>query len=188
MKEIRTERLILRQFRESDYDDLFEFLYQQRDDEFEGYPGITYENGREHLKYRVGSEEFYAVELAASGKVIGNIYCGNRDFGAKEVGYIINRDYRRKGYALEALSAVIDNAFREGAHRVFAECDPRNESSWKLLESVGLRREAHFRQNIYFRKDDSGAPVWKDTYVYAAPESDWAAARRADKNRPTGKH
>ena len=45
MKEIRTQRLILRPFRESDYDDLFEFLSQLENDEFEGYPGITYENG-----------------------------------------------------------------------------------------------------------------------------------------------
>lgn len=52
MKEIRTKRLILRPFRESDYDDLFEFLSQLESDEFEGYPGITYENGREHLKDR----------------------------------------------------------------------------------------------------------------------------------------
>ena len=53
MSEIHTERLILRSFRESDYDDLFEFLSQLEKDEFEGYPGITYENGREHLNYRV---------------------------------------------------------------------------------------------------------------------------------------
>lgn len=56
MKELITERLILRQFKEADYDDLYEFLSQLKDDEFEGYPGITYENGREHLKYRVESE------------------------------------------------------------------------------------------------------------------------------------
>ena len=47
MERIETDRLILRPFQESDYGDLFEFLYQLRDDEFEGYPGITYENGRE---------------------------------------------------------------------------------------------------------------------------------------------
>ena len=82
MKEIITERLVLREFRESDYDDLFEYLSQLENDEFEGYPGITYENGREHLQYRVGSEEFYAIELKESGKVIGNIYYGNRDFEA----------------------------------------------------------------------------------------------------------
>ena len=63
MKEIRTKRLLLRPFRESDYDDLFEFLYQLRDDEYEGYPGITWENGQEHLKYRLNSEEFYAIAL-----------------------------------------------------------------------------------------------------------------------------
>ena len=37
----------------------------------------------------------------------------------------------------------------------------------KLLEKVGLQREAHFRQNIWFNQDENGAPVWKDTYVYA---------------------
>ena len=73
MQEIQTRRLLLRPFRESDYDDLYEFLSQLAGDEFEGYPGITYENGREHLKYRLGSEEFFAIELTEAGKVIGNI-------------------------------------------------------------------------------------------------------------------
>lgn len=62
MKEILTPRLILRPFRETDYGDLYEFLSQLRDDEFEGSPGITYENGREHLRCRLESEEFYAIE------------------------------------------------------------------------------------------------------------------------------
>ena len=169
---IRTERLLLRPFRESDYDDLFEFLSQLADDEFEGYPGITYENGREHLKYRLGSEEFYAMELSESGKVIGNIYCGKRDFAAREVGYIVNNRYQKKGYAAEALSAVIAQAFREGAHRVYAECDPRNVPAWKLLEKVGLRSEAHFRQNLWFHRDENGSPIWKDTLVYAILEDE----------------
>ena len=172
MHEIQTKRLLLRPFRESDYDDLFEFLSQLADDEFEGYPGITWENGREHLKYRLRSEKFYAIELKESGKVIGNTYCGNRDFGAKEIGYIVNKRYQKKGYATEALSAVIAQVFREGAHRVFAECDPRNVPSWKLLEKVGLRREAHFRQNIWFRRNENGVPVWKDTLIYAILEND----------------
>ena len=93
--ELETTRLILRKFTEADYDDLYEFLSQLRDNEFEGYPGIDYENGREHLKYRVGSDEFYAIELKESGKVIGNVYFGKRDFEAKEIGYIVNRDYQR---------------------------------------------------------------------------------------------
>ena len=173
MKEIRTARLLLRPFRESDCDDLFEFLYQLRDDEFEGYPGITYESGREQLRQRLGSEEYYAIELAESGKVIGNVYCGMRPFEARELGYIVNGDYRRQGYAAEAVSAVIGAVFREGAHRVCAECDPRNDRSWRLPEKLGLRREAHLKQNVWFRRDASGAPVWKDTFVYAILADDY---------------
>ena len=167
MRTIETGRLILRAFRESDYDDLFEFLAQLEDDAFEGYPGITYENGREHLKYRVGSEEFYAIELKDTGKVIGNVYCGKRDFEARGVGYIVDKRFQRMGYAREALRAVVRQAFDEGAHRVYAECDPRNDCSWRLLESAGFRREARLRQNIFFHRDERGEPIWKDTYVYA---------------------
>ena len=167
MEEIRTERLILRPFRESDRDDLYEFLSQLENDEFEGYPGITRENSCKHLEYRVGSEEFFAVELKDTGRVIGNIYCGVRDYDAREIGYIINRNRQGKGYALEALTAVIAHAFRAGVHRIYAECDPRNTPSWRLLEKAGLQREAHFRRNIWFRTDENGLPVWKDTDVYA---------------------
>lgn len=140
METIETERLILRPFAESDYDDLFEFLVQLRDDEYEGYPGITYENSWEHLKYRLNSEEFYAIELKESGKVIGNISCISRDFEAKEVGYIINADFQRKGYAAEALAAVIRHAFRAGAHRDTRNAIPKTSvpgGCWKRWGSNG---------------------------------------------------
>ena len=82
------------------------------------------------------------------------------------------RNVGNESISIDELSAVIHNAFREGVHRVYAECDPRNTASWKLLESLGFRREAHFRQNVYFWKDADGSPIWKDTYVYAILESD----------------
>ena len=167
MDTIETPRLLLRPFEEGDYDDLYEFLSQRKDDQFEAYPDITYENGREHLGYRVGSGDFYAMELKKTGKVIGNIYYGKRDFDAREVGYIVNKNYQRKGYALEALKAVLEWGFAEGLHRAYAECDPRNECSWKLLEKIGFRKEALLRQNVWFRKDGEGNPIWQDTCVYA---------------------
>lgn len=167
MAQIITSRLILRPFTEADYDDLYEFLSQRAEDAFEAYPGITYENGREHLKYRLGSEEFFAMALKDTGKVIGNIYYGSRPFDAREVGYIVNKDYQRRGYALEALSAVMRHAFANGVHRLYAECDPRNICSWQLLEKAGFRREAHFRKNVFFTRSEAGQPNWQDTYVYA---------------------
>ncbi len=67
---------------------------------------------------------------------------------------------------------MVDAAFAEGAHRVYAECDPRNVPSWKLLESVGMKREARLRQNVWFHRDENGAPIWKDTFVYALLNGD----------------
>lgn len=167
MKKIETERLILRNFEETDYDDVFVFLSQRKDDEFEAYPDITYENGREHLKYRVHNDEFVAIQLKKTGKIIGNVYLGNRDFESKELGYIVNKEYQRKGYAKEAITQVLKVTFEAGVHRVFAECDPRNECSWKLLESLNFSREAFFKKNVYFKKDEHGNPIWQDTYVYS---------------------
>ena len=42
-----------------------------------------------------------------------------------------------------------------------------NPNAWRLLESLGFTKEAHFRQNVYFWKDEEGNPIWKDTFVYA---------------------
>ena len=175
--EIRTERLILRPFRETDSDGLFAFLSQLESDKFEPYPGISYENGWEQLRERVGSKDYFAIELIGTGRVIGNIYCADRPFEAKEVGYILNEDSRGAGYAAEALAAVVGNAFSEGAHRVYAECDPRNTPSWRLLERLGFRREAHFRQNVFSRTDEAGVPKWKDTSVYALLRGEKEAER-----------
>lgn len=127
MNTIETERLILRNFEDSDYDDLFEFLSQRKEDEFEAYPDITYENGHEHLSYRVQNDEFIAIQLKEIGKVIGKVYFGNRDFESKELGYIVNKDHQRKGYAREAITEVLKAACKAGVHRVYVECDPENE-------------------------------------------------------------
>jgi len=167
MNSLETERLILRNFTNDDYDDLYEFLSQRKDDICEAYPDITYVNGIEHLKYRVGSDDFIAIELKESHKVIGNIYFGKRDFESRELGYIINKNYQRKGHATEAIQAVIAQAFSDNVHRVYAECDPENDCSWGLLESLGFVKEACFHHNVYFRKDENGNPIWQDTYVYS---------------------
>lgn len=57
-------------------------------------------------------------------------------------------------------------AFDSGVHRIYAECDPQNTNSWKLLEALGFEREAHLKKNVYFWKDKDGAPIWKDTFIY----------------------
>ena len=113
------------------------------------------------------------MEWKDTGNVIGNIYFAPRDFDAREVGFIVNKDFQRRGCASEALRALLKWGFDNGLHRAFSECDPRNECSWGLLQRLGFRREALLRQNIWFRKDSDGNPIWQDTLVYGMLREDF---------------
>lgn len=94
-------------------------------------------------------------------------YLGKRDFDTLEMGYVLNRAYWGRGYAAESCQALLTLAFSQGIHRVYAECDPENAASWRLLERLQFCREGHLRQNVFFWTDAQGKPLWKDTYVYA---------------------
>lgn len=164
---METERLRLRRFRREDLQDLYEYLSDGEPLRFEPYlPMDIHGVGRE-LAERMESDEMIAVELKSSGKLIGNLYLGKREFASREIGYVFNRSYWGRGYARESCNALIQKCFSEGIHRIYAECDPGNPASWRLLESLGFAREAHFRENVYFWKDETGNPIWKDTFVYS---------------------
>ncbi len=162
-----TERLILRRYKKEDLQDLFEYLSDQEVVEYEPYKPLTFDETKENLEWRIGTEEMIAVELKDFRKMIGNVYMGKREFEALEMGYVFNRKYWGHGYAAESCKALIQQAFSNGMHRIYAECDPCNERSWKLLEKLGFQREAHLRENVYFWKDENDNPIWKDTYIYA---------------------
>jgi RimJ/RimL family protein N-acetyltransferase len=55
----------------------------------------------------------------------------------------------------------------------FASVDPRNQPSVALLEKVGMRQEAHFRQSLFWRGE------WVDDIVFAMLRSEWQGPRRA---------
>lgn len=168
MKKIiaETQRLILRRYEEEDLEDLYEYLSNPKVVEFEPYKPMTMDEVRGNLDWRISTDEMIAVELKANGRMIGNVYLGKRDFESLEIGYVFNSDFWGNRYAKESCEALIEKAFAEGVHRIYAECDPQNPSSWKLLEKLGFYREAHLKENVYFWKDENGQPIWKDTYIY----------------------
>lgn len=149
---LETDRLIIRKFELSDKEDLCEYMLQRVDAEFEFYPDFTKEKGEDEIKYRCESDEFFAIEFKENHKVIGNVYLGKRDFNSRELGYVLNENYQRKGYGSEAGKAVIEYFFNEGLHRIYAECAPENTASWKLMEKLGLEREAHLRKSTLIAK------------------------------------
>lgn len=164
---MNTERLVLRRFCEDDLQDLHEYLCDEQVVRFEPYKPMTLHETAENLAWRISTDEMIAVEQKSSGKMIGNVYLGKRDFDTLEIGFAFNRLFWGQGYAAESCRALIEKAFSDGVHRIYAECDPENRNSWALLERLGFRREAHLCKNIYFWKDEQGNPIWKGTFVYA---------------------
>ena len=85
-----------------------------------------------------------------------------------EVGYILNPAFHGQGYATEAVEALISVGFTDLAlHRIYARCNPANAPSFRLMERLGMRREAHLRQHRMVK----GA--WDEEYIYAILAADW---------------
>jgi len=165
---IKTKRLFIRNFMKDDHNDLFEYLSDKETYKFEPGEPITIETAKNLCNERSKNDKFLAVQL--KNKVIGHIYFDQikpRKLLTWEVGFIFNKKYQGKGYATESLMAIIEYGFKnKNIHKIIAHCSPKNVSSWKLLERVGMRREGKLRKNIYFNKDKKGNPIWLDTYEY----------------------
>jgi RimJ/RimL family protein N-acetyltransferase len=179
---VRTARLLLRPMTDADLDDIH--AYHSRPDvcrylPFE--PRSRDEVAEKIAKYSKalvlkGDGDFWqlAIERASDpGHVIGDFFFTIKSVanGTCEVGWILHPDHTGSGYMTEAARAVLNIAFNElGLHRATADLDPRNHASAALCERLGMRREAHFLEDLWFR----GA--WADTAMYAILEREWATS------------
>jgi RimJ/RimL family protein N-acetyltransferase len=113
--------------------------------------------------------ELAGVELAG-GQLVGDVVLmfHNEKHRAGEVGYVFAPQFHGRGYATEAVAAMIELAFAGlGLHRIVACLDARNAASARLAERLGMRREAHFVSNEMFKGE------WADEVVYAMLADDW---------------
>ena len=117
-----------------------------------------------------GQAMTWAIELKETGKLIGKCIlwqyseCNQR----AEVGYILSRDYWRRGLMTQALQAMIDYAFTSlEIHRLEADTDDNNNGSLALLEKLGFQREGFFRERWYV----SGK--WQNSIMLGLLKQDW---------------
>ena len=166
---IETERLIIRNFKPEDGEDLAEILTDPEVTYFEPYETFSHDQALAEAVKFSESNCFYAVALKDTGKVIGKLYFHDDDyFGRFELGFTFNLAYQGKGYAKESSKALINYAFEHmGARRIIAEADTTNEQSWRLLEALGMRREGTYRQACYKHYTEWDDPLWQDIYFYA---------------------
>lgn len=88
-----------------------------------------------------------------------------------ELGWCLDPRHGGRGYATEAVEAVIRLCFEVLAlRRVAASCFADNEASWRLMERVGMRREVHTLRESLHR---SGR--WVDVVGYALLADEWLA-------------
>jgi RimJ/RimL family protein N-acetyltransferase len=152
---ISTDRLILRRFTYDDSGDILEFV---------SHPSVS----------RVVTE----IEATATGIVkyidTQNSYeqfekdkCFDLAIEIKE------NNYRGKGYATEAARALMDYSFNVlSLHRIYADTTNENIASWRVMERLGMRKEACLKQSEF--RDGK----WLDSLTYAILETEWP-----DRNR-----
>jgi RimJ/RimL family protein N-acetyltransferase len=175
---IETERLLIRPYRESDYDALLKMQSREDVTRYLLYGPKSPAEVRESLALRMalqpldtdGQAVTLAVELRATGQHLGDItlFMVSTEHRKGEIGFVFHPDFQGQGYAAEAARAVLAAGFeRLGMHRIEGRCDARNTASAALLKRLGLRQEAHFVRNEFLKGE------WTDELVFAVLEDEW---------------
>lgn len=180
---IVTERLRLRPFNRGDADAVF--AYRRREDVaqylFDG--PMTHETATEVVGMRAGQftlagegdKMFLAVDILEPHAMIGEVSLIWRDLANRqgEIGYIFNPVHHGHGYATEAAGALLELGFEGlGLHRIYARCAAANTASWRVMERLGMRREAHFREHVFVKG------TWDEELIYAILEDEWRSRVR----------
>lgn len=175
MIKFETQRLILRNFISSDIDDFYEYMRLESTAKYEDFEPQTYKECTSAIERRIPLDNVMAVILKDSGKMIGDInFSQEGEKGTYEIGYDFNEKFWNNGYATEACIAVLNHIFSEvGGRRVYAQCNDDNYSSIKLLERLGMRQEGHFIEDVAFKNDSNGNPIYVNSYLYAILKREW---------------
>jgi RimJ/RimL family protein N-acetyltransferase len=148
---IATERLELRSFTPDDFDAI---LSGDRGGlEFELPDDWPDEHDSRFLAFRLrqahedpGRARWYVFAIVLGGRMIGHIgFHGppgsnaRKDPRAVEIGYTVFPEFRRRGYATEAVRALVDWSWSQGAERIIASVGPQNEPSLAIVRRLGFR-------------------------------------------------
>ncbi|MBP7515626.1 MAG: GNAT family N-acetyltransferase [Flavobacteriales bacterium] len=156
---LTTERLVLRQLRSSDAEQVFAIrsdplvmrhvsrpLVLTMDDAFTLIERIT-------SSVAANDAVQWAMTLKDDDRLIGIIGFWRiiKEHHYAELGYMLARDQWGRGLMSEAIGAVLPCGFNMlGFHKVEAITRPTNVASMRALEKNGFVREAQFKENIFW--------------------------------------
>lgn len=187
MRFAETERLLLRDFEPTDFDDVHEYSSDYENVRHMMFGPNTPEQTRDYLERQCVEEReaqprmHYNVAIVRKedGKVLGGISLHlnwRRDDGI--LGVILNRHYSGCGYVREAMEGALDFFFGVlKLHRVHAVCDVNNEGVIRLFEKLGLRNEGRMVKRGKNRLEE--AEPYFDQYGYAILAEEWTMKKTA---------
>ena len=182
---IETDRLILRTFERSDIDGLsayhalpsvqrYVFSRTRDASEVAGALNIM----RDHVSLQRPGDTLTLAMVRKGDKVlVGHVslHWSDATAGQGEVRFCINPAFAGQGFTRDALSAVYDLAFDHfHIHRIFARCDGRNHHSIKLMQQMGMRLEAHYREHALFQGE------WDEELHFAILDREWQRSTKVE--------
>jgi RimJ/RimL family protein N-acetyltransferase len=178
---LETERLLLRPFTPDDFDALFAMHSRPDVARYLYWGPRTEDEVRTVLEKKVASRAIgsegdvlaFAVVLKATNAVVADVVLQlvSQEHRQGEIGYIVHPDHQGRGYATEACRELLRLAFEElKLHRVVGHLEARNAASARILEKLGMRREAHFVENEYVKAE------WQSGLIYAILDREWRRA------------
>jgi RimJ/RimL family protein N-acetyltransferase len=175
--QLHTDRLLIRNLRASDVTDFHFYRSNPEIVKYQGFGVYSIDQAREFIceqidkKLGVGGEWVqYGLEHKQTKKLIGDcaIKLHREDIRIGEIGITISHAEQQKGYAREAMTAILDFLFSiDEFHRVIETVDAENKASIQLLKNLGFRQEGHFIENIFFK----GA--WGSEMQFAMLRAEW---------------
>lgn len=188
---MKTERLLVRNFKLNDWTALLEMIVQYESSEYAKYDW-QWPTSPEEIKGVTECfacrDSYLAVCLKDTGRFIGFVSLNQEQGEGRQefnIGYIFNSDYHGQGYATEACQAVLRYAFdRLQAQRVITGTAAANRASCRLLERLGFQLTASGTSSL--RNTPDGTPIEFLGCTYSISRDEWGAAgqRQASMDRP----
>jgi ribosomal-protein-alanine N-acetyltransferase len=166
---MQTKNLRIRRFTNVDFVDFAELIRDKMASEYARYdhPFPTDDESlKKILDYFSGTDEFYAVELISSNKVIGFLSLNKcEEQGVRNLGYCINSQYQGKGYGTEAVKEIIRYAKEDmKLGKLITGTAKDNIPSVRLLSAVGFEKTGEHIGSL--AKDENGNPIESIGYSY----------------------
>jgi len=175
---LETTRLLIRNFRSSDWQALHAMICQYEASEIAAYdrPWPTSpEEIKSITEWFARGDSFLAVCLKDTGQLIGFVMLNKEPQAGQpafDLGYLFHADYHGQGYASEAYQAVLAHTFTQlEAHRVVSGAAAANRASCRLLERLGFEKTAESTGS--FRTARDGKPIVFVGYTFEISRASW---------------